>query len=335
MRKPSLSLGLVVRNEASQIRELLEQIKEHWDSSFQEIIIVDNISSDATLQVIEEWSRQHPALAVKISVNNENNMATARNKILHQASAEWIYFVDADCRLHPEALQNLLAALFVFHEQADVGALGGSACPPPQRNFIYDGLRGLRGTWLGHMNSIQVKSPLRQKNAKLLSTCNFLVRKDAAVAVEGCDPDFARVGEDLSLSYRLTQKGYRLMALPNAEIIHHQKPLWSSWYAKMFRYGYAQTHMAWRYPGHFAGLRGLQFAGFLIFLVALIFFPLWLAGFAVIYLLTLIIVSQSPTTAIFILSSQGVYGAGELYGLFAVPFKRRKRPDKIPARDKE
>lgn len=70
-----------------------------------EVILVNNNSTDNTVDVLKKYQLLHPN---NIRVINETNQGApaARNKGLYEARGEWIQFLDADDELMPEKLES-------------------------------------------------------------------------------------------------------------------------------------------------------------------------------------------------------------------------------------
>lgn len=87
------------------INSVLKQSYTNW-----ELILVDNNSTDATLQILKEYQVKHPD---KIYVLEEATPGApaARNKGLQIAKGEWIQFLDADDEILPNKLEHQLELL--------------------------------------------------------------------------------------------------------------------------------------------------------------------------------------------------------------------------------
>ena len=88
------------------VRSLFEQTYDNL-----RYVFVDDCSSDGSIellkQVIEDYPDRKPAVSI---VKHENNrgLAVARNTALDHASGEFIYFVDSDDWLEPDAIELLV-----------------------------------------------------------------------------------------------------------------------------------------------------------------------------------------------------------------------------------
>lgn len=68
------------------------------------LVIVDNNSTDNTLQVLQEWKKEHENLSwLKTTVVTEKTpgAAAARNRGLREASTPWVMFFDSDDTMTP------------------------------------------------------------------------------------------------------------------------------------------------------------------------------------------------------------------------------------------
>ncbi|MCS6851932.1 MAG: glycosyltransferase [Gemmataceae bacterium] len=98
------SLTMIVRNEEAALPECLGPVADLFD----EIIVVDTGSTDRTREVA------HKLGARVYDFPWIDDFAAARNESLRHATGDWIFWLDADDRLHPEdrrRLQALLAGL--------------------------------------------------------------------------------------------------------------------------------------------------------------------------------------------------------------------------------
>lgn len=91
MQNPTISLCMIVKNEARNLPRCLESVKGQVD----EIVIVDTGSDDGTLDVAARYG------AKCLTTAWNNDFSAARNVSLEHASGEWILWLDADEELLP------------------------------------------------------------------------------------------------------------------------------------------------------------------------------------------------------------------------------------------
>lgn len=94
-----LSVIVLAKNEEQMIKTCLESIK--WAD---EIIIVDNGSTDKTLEVIKSYTD-------KILKYEDQDFATLRNKGMEKAAGDFVLYVDADERVLANLKKEILEVM--------------------------------------------------------------------------------------------------------------------------------------------------------------------------------------------------------------------------------
>ena len=95
---PDLSVIIITKNEAGNIRACLESVA--WAD---EIVVVDSGSSDATVDICRE-------LGAEVYVHDWQGFGVQKNRALSYASHEWVFSIDADERVTPELQLQLIKA---------------------------------------------------------------------------------------------------------------------------------------------------------------------------------------------------------------------------------
>lgn len=72
-----------------------------------EIIIVDDGSSDSTLDLLRQHYGNHPQ--IKLFQQANAGPSAARNHAIRHANGQWLHFLDSDDRLHPTKIARSLA----------------------------------------------------------------------------------------------------------------------------------------------------------------------------------------------------------------------------------
>lgn len=109
-RGASVSLCMIVRNEAHQLADCLSAVAELFD----EIIIVDTGSTDETREVARRFTPH------VIDFAWCDDFSAARNESLRHATSEWIFWLDADDRLSPDNVAKLRQVLAELNDQPAV-----------------------------------------------------------------------------------------------------------------------------------------------------------------------------------------------------------------------
>lgn len=109
-KSPSLSVIIITKNEAHNIRACLESVA--WAD---EIIVVDSGSTDGTVEICREFGAQ-------VYVHDWPGFGAQKNRALGYATKDWILSIDADERVTPELWAELEHAMCE-------GKAGGYFCP--------------------------------------------------------------------------------------------------------------------------------------------------------------------------------------------------------------
>jgi GT2 family glycosyltransferase len=112
-----ISIVLVSFNTAHELVACLESIERCAAAIPHEIIVVDNGSTDGSVEAVR---RRFPS--VQLVANQENlGFAKANNQALPLVRGEYILFLNPDSELQPGTLERMLAELGGFPERAAVG----------------------------------------------------------------------------------------------------------------------------------------------------------------------------------------------------------------------
>ena len=102
----SLSVILITKNEAANIRACLESVA--WAN---EIIVVDAGSDDGTVEICREMGAQ-------VFVQDWPGFGIQKNRALSYATHDWVFSLDADERVTPELRAEIQSTMHNRHEEA-------------------------------------------------------------------------------------------------------------------------------------------------------------------------------------------------------------------------
>ena len=98
--KNKISVCILVKNAQNTIKECLESLK-----SFDEIILLDNQSSDDTLKIANEFKAKFNNL--KIYSSEFIGFGPLKNLAISYASNDWIFSIDSDEVLESQTLDEI------------------------------------------------------------------------------------------------------------------------------------------------------------------------------------------------------------------------------------
>lgn len=101
-----VSFAIVTWNSSDEIRDCVYSVKEDVPDS--EVIIVDNNSSDDTVNVLDWITNRHDN--IKLILNEENlGYTKACNQAMEEASGDFVFLLNPDARLTPGVTNKLIA----------------------------------------------------------------------------------------------------------------------------------------------------------------------------------------------------------------------------------
>jgi len=121
-RNASVSFVIPAFNCATMIQESVESIFNGNFSDGDEIIIVDDASTDNTLKVIESLQKKYPSINIFKHNYNKGSASAGRNTGIDNSKNDLIFCLDADNVLYPGSVPKLKE--FMLSKNADACAFG-------------------------------------------------------------------------------------------------------------------------------------------------------------------------------------------------------------------
>ncbi|MCR4303910.1 MAG: glycosyltransferase family 2 protein [Gallionella sp.] len=251
---------IVNYNAGEMLLESVARAHQHAE----QVIVVDNASTDNSIAAMRGEFRK------TLIISNDRNLgfATACNQGAKAAIGDYLLFLNPDCVLEPDAISTLVEAV---HSSEHVGMAGGlltnpdgteqsggrRAIPTPWRSFVRAfglGLLSRRYPRLFQDFALH-RQPLPEMplEVEAISGACMLIRRDALEDVGLLDEGYFMHCEDLDWCMRFRRKGWKILFVPDARMIHHKgycsksRPIFVEWnkhkgmmrfYRKFFRHQY-------------------------------------------------------------------------------------------------
>lgn len=113
---PTISIVIPAYNVENYIRECLDSVKSQTFSDF-EAIVVDDASTDTTLNIIKECAANDSRFKVVCNASNQGRHLTRKIGVKH-ISGEYTLFLDGDDALAPTMLEDLATQLLQVNSDA-------------------------------------------------------------------------------------------------------------------------------------------------------------------------------------------------------------------------
>ncbi len=226
-----LSVIIVNYNVKHFLEQCLHSVYKAAKGIETEIFVVDNNSVDGSAQLIRE---KFPNL--NFIENRENvGFSRANNQAIRIAKGEFILLLNPDTVVEEDTFLKVTAFM---ENHPDAGGLGVKMIDG-KGTFLPESKRGLPTPWVAFykMFGISKLFPNSRKFGKyhlsylneneiheveVLAGAFMLLRKTALDKVGLLDETFFMYGEDIDLSYRITQGGFKNYYFPETTIIHYK-----------------------------------------------------------------------------------------------------------------
>jgi glycosyltransferase involved in cell wall biosynthesis len=234
---PKISVIIPTYNRAEHLRRTIRYLLDQSDAPEHEILVIDDGSTDSTLELIHEFEEKLAGKLRRIPAGH-HGPAAARNLGIIKARGNIIAMIDDDCLPEPDWLANLIRG---FEKDDRLAGIGGQTLPVDDTNI-----------WSRFQDLFAMRKPHEDGSGiTFLLTNNAAFRRDHLIEIGGFDETFpAAAGEDVDLCMRLRAKGYTLGYEPKARIRHHNITTFAGYLKMCWRYGQGEViihrfHPAW------------------------------------------------------------------------------------------
>jgi GT2 family glycosyltransferase len=197
---PRISVVVPTCNRSARMLRLLNALAQQEIDEPFEVIVVDDVSTDDTLEQLQKAAPDQP-FEIKIQPSTKNTgPAGARNRGWKEARGELIAFIDDDCVPDPGWLKAIVSGL----DNADI-SVGRTRPPNDQLHLI--------GPFSSYLDI---------DHNQTFSTCNIAYSKELLTKLAGFDEEsFAWPnGEDTDLGLRAVKAGFKDRYVADALVWH-------------------------------------------------------------------------------------------------------------------
>ncbi|MDH7487996.1 MAG: glycosyltransferase [Anaerolineae bacterium] len=229
---PTVSVVIPARNAAATLPACLDALRGQTGSPPRfEVIVVDDGSTDDTATVAEAAG----ARVVRIA---HAGRAAARNRGAEAARGALLLFTDADCVPNPDWVSRLAAP---FADASVAGARG--VYRTRQRSLV------ARFVQIEYEDKYRLLKPLQ--DIDFVDTYSAAYRREVFLANGGFDPSLP-FDEDQDFSFRLANRGHRLVFVPDAIVYHRHTESLRAYASKKFRIGFWKAKIVLTHPNKLA-----------------------------------------------------------------------------------
>ena len=226
---PKLSIVIVTNNSAPFLPQCLQSVLDQQTSFPVETVVVDNASTDGTVEAIE---RRFPR--TQLIENSENRgFNAANNQGIRRSTGDVVLLLNPDTRLEQNALEELMKYL---QQHTDVAGIGPK---------ILNGDGSLQRTGLSFpslwntlseslfLDEIFPHSRIFGRHRRLYENPDaeldvdyvqgscLMVRKEPLEKAGLLDEEYFLYFDETDLCYKLKQQGWRIVYVPRAVVTHY------------------------------------------------------------------------------------------------------------------
>lgn len=226
-----LSVIIVNYNVKYFLEQCLHSVRESVKDVDAEVFVVDNNSVDGSVEMVREKFPE-----VLLIANKENTgFSKANNQAIERSKGEYVLLLNPDTLVEDDTFKKIVKFM---DSHPDAGGLGvkmvdgkGNFLPESKRGLptpsvAFYKIFGLSGVFpkskifgkyhLGYLDKDETNE------VEILSGAFMLLRKSVLDKIGLLDETFFMYGEDIDLSYRIIQAGYKNYYYPEARIIHYK-----------------------------------------------------------------------------------------------------------------
>jgi GT2 family glycosyltransferase len=214
--KPQVSIIIPVFNHWKYTYQCLEAILENTDGVIYEVIVVDNGSSDETIEMLKKVEN------IRILRNDSNvGFVLACNAGASKAQGDLLLFLNNDALVTKGCLKAMLS---LIDSDDKIGAVGAKLIYPDGRLQEAGGMIFSDGRPWNFGNGDDPEKEIYNQICEVdyCSGACFLVRKSLFDALGGFDERYSPgFYEEADLSFAMRKIGYKVLYNPEAVVIHH------------------------------------------------------------------------------------------------------------------
>jgi GT2 family glycosyltransferase len=224
-----LSVIIVSFNVSELLKNCLLSVQRASENIDCEIFVVDNNSTDDSCDMVE--SEFPEIILIKNKINS--GFSVANNQAIKLSKGRFILLLNPDTLIEHD---TFVKCITFINGHPDAGAMGvrmvsgdGRFLPESKRafptpltafyksfglSFLFPESRLFNRYYLSHIDQFETSL------TEVIAGAFMLIRSEALGMAGLLDEDFFMYGEDIDLSYRLLQTGYKNYYFPETQIIH-------------------------------------------------------------------------------------------------------------------
>lgn len=227
---PDLSIIIVSYNSEKFIEKCLRSVVSAARGINAEIWVVDNASTDSSLEILDRWRAQ--INLIRNSVNG--GFSKAINQGIKAASGRYCLWLNPDS----EILEGNLAGMIAYFEAHPAAGIAGLQILNPDRSLqlssrAFPSYQTALFNRYSLLTRLFPNNPISKKYLQTdraheeirqtdwVSGAALFHRRDLALKLGGLDENFFMYCEDVDFCLRAHREGFKIIYDPGVKVLHH------------------------------------------------------------------------------------------------------------------
>ncbi len=258
--KPYFSIIVPVYNRIDEVSDLLESLTHQSNNDF-EIVLVEDGSTEPCKAVADQYADR---LNLQYYHKSNEGRSIARNYGIVRANGDYFVFVDSDCVLPPDYIEQLHLSL--RNDYSD--CFGG---PDAAHESFTDIQKAINYSMTSFLTTGGIRGGKVQLEKFVPRTFNMGFSRKVYEKVGGFREMFS---EDIDMSTRIRLAGFSIKLFRNVSVYHKRRVDFKKFWRQVHVFGMSRITLKLLYPGSMKTVHTLP-ALFVIFSIIMVLGTIW------------------------------------------------------------
>lgn len=250
-----ISIIVPAYNRAQEIDEFLNSFTKQTAQDF-EIVVVDDGSEDNLQEVVEKYKDK---LYLRYYYQENQGPGAARNRGMQEANGDYFVFIDSDCTVPENYIENLLN--HIKNENFD--AFGG---PDSCRDDFPALLKAINYSMTSFIGTGGTRGTTGKSVGKYYPrSFNMGIKREVYEKIGGMNE--LRHGQDMDFSSRIYKAGFKVKFFSDVVVFHKRRTNIKKFFKQIFNWGVTRINLGRLHKEMLKPIHCLPSAALLIFIL--------------------------------------------------------------------